>query len=358
MASKHDIRSNTALTSEEIEERLQRLGKLIDRLKVMYEQYFMGIQKLAPAQLHRDAERHIRELTQINIRNTALRFRFANVTQKFGSYNTYWKRTMRQIESGTYRRHVLKAARKAAAAGTEIPEEILAAMPKRIREKILRDRERMQRFEERKRQQQGDLQADSPVWRKEAAISESELGDFNLGDMNDDFDLDNAFAGIMADATAAVTKHKDTPAAKPAPAPPAKPAPAAKPAPPPAATAKPPPTPRRRAARPPIPSTRAARPARAPTPRPSPRPAARAKPASPTSPIPGMSVAETQALHRRYNQGQKMINGGKQVSYDKLMKTLQRQAPKIIKQHNAKGVSFSVAIKNDKVILKAKPKKE
>jgi hypothetical protein len=71
-----------------IEDRLELLEHQIERLKVMYEQYFMGIQKMAPSQLHRDLERGIRELTQQQIRNTALRYRFTTVSQKFGSYNS------------------------------------------------------------------------------------------------------------------------------------------------------------------------------------------------------------------------------------------------------------------------------
>src|SRR5262245_42203009 len=84
----------------DIEEQLELLDQQLDRLKVMYEQYFMGIQKMAPAQLHRDVERGIRELTQAQIRNTALRYRFTTISQKFGSYNTYWRRTMSEIENG------------------------------------------------------------------------------------------------------------------------------------------------------------------------------------------------------------------------------------------------------------------
>ena len=42
----------------------------------MYEQFFMGIQKMPPSQLHRDIERRIREITQLQIRNTGLRVRF------------------------------------------------------------------------------------------------------------------------------------------------------------------------------------------------------------------------------------------------------------------------------------------
>jgi hypothetical protein len=124
----------------EIEEMLDVLEKLIDRLKVMYEQYFLGIQKIAPAQLHTDAERKLRDLTQIQIRNTALRYRFATLQQKWGSYNNYWRRTVRQIEQGTYVRTLARVKRQAAAGGAEIPDEILAAMPKRMRDQVARDR--------------------------------------------------------------------------------------------------------------------------------------------------------------------------------------------------------------------------
>jgi hypothetical protein len=125
----------------EIEEALDEVQKLVDRVKVLYEQYFMGIQKQAPAHLHSDAERRIRDLTQMNIRNTALRYRFATIQQKYGAYNTYWKRTLREIEAGRYMRNLSKVRRQAQQTGEEIPEEILAKMPKRMREAVARDRE-------------------------------------------------------------------------------------------------------------------------------------------------------------------------------------------------------------------------
>lgn len=125
----------------EIEDLLDQLDKLVDRVKVMYEQYFMGIQKQAPAHLHTEAERRLRDLTQLNIRNTALRYRFATLQQKFGAYNTYWKRTLREIEGGRYMRNLSKVRRQAQMTGEEIPEEILAKMPRRMREAVARDRE-------------------------------------------------------------------------------------------------------------------------------------------------------------------------------------------------------------------------
>ena len=127
--------------AEVIEELLDALDSALDRVKVLYEQYFLGIQKQPPSYLHTDVERKIRDLTQVQVRNTALRYRFVTIQQKFGSYNAYWRRTLRQIENGTYTRNLVKISRQAARTGAEVPEEILAAMPKRMREQVKRDRE-------------------------------------------------------------------------------------------------------------------------------------------------------------------------------------------------------------------------
>ncbi|CAN5175629.1 hypothetical protein BH11MYX1_BH11MYX1_23440 [soil metagenome] len=125
----------------DVEELLDTLDKKLDRLKTLYEQYFLGIQKQAPSFIHNDVERKIRDLTQMNLRNTGVRYRLATLTQKFGSYNSYWRRTLRQIENGTYARQLQKVGRDAVRSGADVPEEILAAMPKRMRDQVMRDRE-------------------------------------------------------------------------------------------------------------------------------------------------------------------------------------------------------------------------
>ncbi len=141
-----------AASVEHVGELLDAVDKTLDRLKTLYEQYFLGIQKQAPAFIHSDVERKLRDLTQLNIRNTGLRYRLATLQQKFGSYNSYWRRTLRQIENGTYLRNLAKIGREAARNGTEIPEEILAAMPKRMREQVLRDRDQALATAKRRKQ--------------------------------------------------------------------------------------------------------------------------------------------------------------------------------------------------------------
>lgn len=309
--------------NEELEDTLHDLDRTIERCKVMYEQYFMGIQKtsVAAAQLHRTAERKIRELTQANIRNTALRFRLTTLTQKFGSYNTYWRRTLRLIEQGKYIRDIAKVKRRAERTGEEIPPEILAAMPKRMREKVIRDRERLARTKGRQAGSATAAAAAAPEPERKPAerkyahqISEDELGG--------DFDLDAMFDAITDNMDAKEQAKKDEAAAAAKAA--AEKAAAEKAA----AAAK-----KRRVAQ---------------------QSARRGAPAVP----PGMTEKQSKDLYKRYVQARTLVGEStSNLSYDKLMRTLNSQAPRIMKQHKAKGVDFSVVIKDDKVILKAKPKK-
>jgi len=125
----------------DIEEVLGELEHKIERLKILYEQYFMGIEKLEPQTQKKEITRKLLELTQMNIRNTAMRYRFHAVTQKFGAYQTYWGRTLREIENGTYFRSIARASREAARKGVELPDEVMRSLPKRLRDRIVKDRE-------------------------------------------------------------------------------------------------------------------------------------------------------------------------------------------------------------------------
>jgi hypothetical protein len=90
----------------------------------------------------------------------------------------------------------------------------------------------------------------------------------------------------------------------------------------------------------------------------APRPAVSRPPTpSAASPIPGMSEADTRSLYARYIKAREVVGEKSDpMSYDKLLRTLSSQAPKILKEHKAAGVEFNVVIKDNKVVLKAKPK--
>ncbi|HEX7842839.1 MAG TPA: hypothetical protein VF469_35440, partial [Kofleriaceae bacterium] len=199
--------------AEVIEELLDALDTTLDRVRVLYEQYFLGIQKQPPAYLHTDVERKIRELAQIQIRNTALRYRFATLQQKFGSYNSYWRRTLRQIENGTYTRSLFKIGRQAVRTGAELPEEILAAMPRRMREQVVRDREAaLALVQLRERQRSGgeapalgdedlDLAAfrGEPTERRRSAFLTGHAQPIDESGADADFDVDAFFASVVHD---------------------------------------------------------------------------------------------------------------------------------------------------------------
>jgi hypothetical protein len=199
--------------AEVVEELLDALDTALDRVKVLYEQYFLGIQKQPPTYLHTDAERQIRDLTQLQVRNTALRYRFATLQQKYGSYNAYWRRTLRQIENGTYTRNLSKIGRQAGRTGAAVPEEILAAMPKRMREQVKRDREaalalaalRPGSSDELELLTLADEAADiddpdlvafvhEPTERRRSALTAG--GAYRIDEADADFDLDAFFASV------------------------------------------------------------------------------------------------------------------------------------------------------------------
>jgi hypothetical protein len=273
MASK----SQTAGEEPDLEEILDELVKKMDRLKVLYEQYFMGIEKIEPQTARKEVTRKMLELTQLNIRNTAIRYRFNALNQKFGVYTTYWNRTLREIERGTYIRNVARVGREAIRRGQEIPEEVLRAMPERMREKILKDRA-----------------AALERAKKDGRVDEKPRASFDA-----DMGFDEAFDGDPFE------DRTPPPAPKPAPPPPPKPTPAPWVALP-----------------------------------------------------PGMDEAGARELFKRYVSAKQLVGEPvDKVRFEQVIGSLAKQAPKIIEQHQAKTVEFSVVIKDQKVILKATPKK-
>src|SRR5262249_39573508 len=100
------------MEAAEIDRELEELETRMERLRALYEQYFMGIEKLEPQIPRKDVERRIQILRREQIRNTALRFRFQMLIQRYNTMQQYWMRITREIENGTYRRDVMRAAQR------------------------------------------------------------------------------------------------------------------------------------------------------------------------------------------------------------------------------------------------------
>jgi hypothetical protein len=84
----------------------------LDRLKALYEQWFQGIERLEPSIPRKNLDRQVALLRREKPRNSRLRFRFQTLIQRYTTYITYWQRTARQIEEGTYRRDILRVRRQ------------------------------------------------------------------------------------------------------------------------------------------------------------------------------------------------------------------------------------------------------
>jgi hypothetical protein len=357
------LRSNTNRVEPDLGEVLDDLENRLERLKRLYEQYFLGIQKIPPSQLYKEVERGIRELTQKKPRNTGLRFRLTTISQRFGSYNTYWTRTLRQIEQGTYLRDVHRVERRAYARGEDIPDEVLAKMPALMRKRVLRDRERIARRHAQAQEADAPEAAGVPAQAAERPrvhhIDESELGSLLDGDL--DTDMDQLFSSIMAEEA---PLGASTSAAPPAPRAPTSPEITSdEPGPGEVAAWREPAATSRGQPRP----TPAARdglwhePGRAPPPsRPAP-PTARSgqrRPATSAAALPpGMDERQARALYENYVRARKMVGASSEVSFGRLMTTLKSQAPRIMEKHRARGVEFNVVLKDNKVVVKATPKK-
>ena len=86
------------------ETQLRSFEQRLEKLRVDFDQFFMGILKVPPVDARDKLRRDLRFSDLKKANNTALRFRFQNLTQKFTTYSTYWERTMRQREEGTFRK--------------------------------------------------------------------------------------------------------------------------------------------------------------------------------------------------------------------------------------------------------------
>ena len=96
----------------EVEALMTELESRTDRLRALYEQYFLGFERLEPSVPRKDVERRFQQLLKVPFRNTALRFRFTMLQQRYNTYQTYWMRTCRKIEDGTYKRQIQRMKAK------------------------------------------------------------------------------------------------------------------------------------------------------------------------------------------------------------------------------------------------------
>jgi hypothetical protein len=129
------------LPQEKFAEELTELDEAIQDLQVLYEKYFLGIDRRPPDEERKRISKKAREMRESLVKNTALKFKIGTLFAKLLSFERMWDRTLREIEDGTYKRDVFKAKlrmreRDGAPAGR--PRAVPAEAPPQIPEEKLR----------------------------------------------------------------------------------------------------------------------------------------------------------------------------------------------------------------------------
>jgi len=94
---------------QSLDEELRQLDLKLSQLKRDYDQYFLGNRPREPALARGEINKTIVRLSNMAIKNTALRFKFSSLCSRFQAFRRQWDDTLRQIDAGTYQRHRFKA---------------------------------------------------------------------------------------------------------------------------------------------------------------------------------------------------------------------------------------------------------
>jgi hypothetical protein len=92
-------------------EHLDDVEVQIELLKVAFERYFNGVDRVPPTREHDAVKLNVRNLARMHTGSTAVRFRAQGLKARLITYEQYWTRILGQIERGTFRR-VLAESKK------------------------------------------------------------------------------------------------------------------------------------------------------------------------------------------------------------------------------------------------------
>ncbi len=393
------------MEAAELDVQLEELEIRLERLRALYEQYFLGIEKIEPTVPRKDVDRRIYVLRREKIRNTAKRFKLQTIIQRYNTFQQYWQRICREIENGTYKRHVLRAERTVGA-----QDLLTIAARKRLGKQALSESNPPE-AEPADRPSSSPAESpmpsappaapatpvapapaaapaapklDSPATPapiaaapvpapREAATAEKPLAPAPAAARRvaapararpaqtfESLDLDMDFLGDW-DPAAAKPKPQPRPSTPPSRhsvvPPPARasvpPPKAAAPVPAPIAPPKPVDAPKPAAVRPEAPPPAAARPPLARPPaaaRPVPKPSPAA--AAPAAPAANLSEDRIKELHSRLNDLKRQNKEAGQVSLEGLTKSLRATEEKLRAQHQGRKVDFDVVVKDGKTVVK------
>jgi carbamoylphosphate synthase large subunit len=80
------------MNPEELDLALEDLEVRLERLRALYEQYFLGFEKIEPQVARKEVDRRIYVMRREKIRNTGKRFKFQTLVQRYNTFQQYWQR--------------------------------------------------------------------------------------------------------------------------------------------------------------------------------------------------------------------------------------------------------------------------
>lgn len=93
-------------------EHLDEIEEQIELLKVAYERYFNGVDRVPPAREHDAVKLGVRQMFGMHTGSTAVRFRAQGLKARLVTYEQYWTRILGQIERGTFKRILAESKRR------------------------------------------------------------------------------------------------------------------------------------------------------------------------------------------------------------------------------------------------------
>lgn len=82
--------------------RMEEIERRSFLLKIQYEKYFSGLERIEPLKERDAVRRVIRETALMPMTNTQQRFKFLSLKSRFSAFELYWQRNLVQIERGTH----------------------------------------------------------------------------------------------------------------------------------------------------------------------------------------------------------------------------------------------------------------
>jgi hypothetical protein len=119
---------------QDIDEDMQLLEAKLKVLKFQYEQYFMGNRPREPHVERAEVQKIVAYWSNLAIRNTASRFKFNSLCQRFFTFRRQWDETMRKIEAGTYAPHNFRARLRENAPAPAAAQDSLGFVDSRVDE--------------------------------------------------------------------------------------------------------------------------------------------------------------------------------------------------------------------------------